>query len=1829
MKFVVKDDTPEFKPKEGVDVKKVLTQSNPLTQNNKKSQFEDLLKKKKVLTGDNLKDTVALRKLKENYLSTGGKEEDENYKILDSLYKDTEKKRSIWEKSTDFSATVGSTIADVGVNVLKGAGKVFEGAVDLADIGYSKVASLVEEGSMKNSENYRLLQKPTETTKDGKVVTKSSVGELADILKDKTGIEELSISNDTADAIAESIGSTITIGLTGNVAGAAGMSATATTSSLIFADAFSSAHDEAINSGADSTQATIYGTLSGLTEVGTEMMFSGLGKRFNAAGFGGKALTDLDDRFAAKLTKNLYGSPILKNSLQYMVKSGAEGVEEVVSSFADAVWKKATYMSDEDFGKILKDENILDQFIMGSFTSALLQSGDFVSTVKNKTDFVTRGKLDTNETVKDTVKSYETQTGTKLTDSNVKDIEVMAKTYKENGITPTTDMLLNDFTEMKSKKIEKFQNETLNMFKLDEQHQVEYNQTVNDLSQIMFDTDTDVIFDANQNNVVSIEGGKIILNPTKTDMPIRNVVNHELALELVDGNAKIVENIKKDANYNTYKQELLSTGEFDEYNVDYEIVSQQLDNILTNEQELKALDNDTFNLINDTVSSLRITEGTKDANYYNAVLDNLSNVSNEMINTTTETQKSLEMAENVSTKGNKVVDDKGKEIVFNRYQPDAMNIDDNFDYNKSETSHKTGFGINFTDDDKYIKGKKSKDVLKTTISTKKGLLYDTNNKVSNENIDKLNKVFNNYIPGENAFVYNMTEKQIIDYINQYSEMIANAEDNNAGRKAFVEFYDALGKDGYLKTESDGSKLLSLVNKDSIDELNKNRNKTEEKSDLLESLSSKDETFEDNFEYEEGAVEEYKSNEKLPGNVKKGTYIAPTTPIDVDSKKGQSYVKKVSGESLIKKGLSKDYTSLVDKLHPIDELAKVSGNKKLYPKYNNRGMANGMGQYQIGTAQTDINGKEIGKSINEIWKPIEDAKLVNEFNDYLAHRLNEERYDKVPVWDEEITPEISKEIIDDYEQKYPQFKDWAKDVYEFNDNQLQKMIDAGLSKENARDWLYDNYVTISRETGPKTNPLSTYNKGVKVNSPIRRAKGGDLEIAPMKDSMSRQVLLTERAVADNIAGQELLNVLGGTVGETKSLLTEDLEGNNNALVKNSDGTYNYTIYKNGVPVTMQVTKEIADAIRPTKRGEWENAIVLKGIRGFSKFQRTLLTDKNPMFIFTNFFKDFGDAMLNTKYSGGEFLTMYPQAIAKMKSNSPEWKQYVAKGGKSNTYFDTKEGEIKPSKNPIKRAGQKMVDAIENANSFIEQAPRFTEYLNTLAHGGTIDEALYNSAEITTNFARGGEITKALNRNGFNFLNASVQGFDKQIRNFTGQNGVKGYVSLLAKVVIYGITPAMLNHIILGDDDDYEELPDYVKDNYYLFKTGDNKFIRIPKGRMMSVFGTAARHTLETAQGKEELGKALRDTSSLFINNVAPNNPLENNILSPVLSVMNNKGWNGSPIVGKSLERLPDDMQYDERTSAIAKWIGKTFNYSPKKADYLLDQYTGAIGDFVLPMTTPAAETDSNNPLVSAVVSPIKSKFTADSTISNKYVDEYYDIKDKLEKETKRYSSIEETPESFEKSLQYKYLDTVGEEISALYSQKKEIQNSNLNDSDKYNQAKAIQRKIDDIAKFAVQDYTEGYYTDSYAVIGDKEFYVKMTNGKLNWSKVDENTKKKQEQYSTDYDMSPEDYYSMKDLTKSTIVGSNVFDFNKYDSELKTIRDNTKDDKNETIKYVNSLNLSIPQKAMYIKMYYPSYNDYNKEIFSYINSLDLIYDQKKSILINLGFKYDKNTKQFSWR
>ncbi len=104
-----------------------------------------------------------------------------------------------------------------------------------------------------------------------------------------------------------------------------------------------------------------------------------------------------------------------------------------------------------------------------------------------------------------------------------------------------------------------------------------------------------------------------------------------------------------------------------------------------------------------------------------------------------------------------------------------------------------------------------------------------------------------------------------------------------------------------------------------------------------------------------------------------------------------------------------------------------------------------------------------------------------------------------------------------------------------------------------------------------------------------------------------------------------------------------------------------------------------------------------------------------------------------------------------------------------------------------------------------------------------------------------------------------------------------------------------------------------------------------------------------------------------------------------------------------------------------------------------------------------------------------------------------------------------------------------------------------------------------------------------------------------------------------------YYS-KEETLDNLINMNIpiKEFIKFNSENITSDYNAKtgktisgSKKNKVINYINSLKLTIPQKAILIKSQYNSYKDYDNEIINYVNKINISANEKKMLLRSIGF------------
>lgn len=971
-------------------------------------------------------------------------------------------------------------------------------------------------------------------------------------------------------------------------------------------------------------------------------------------------------------------------------------------------------------------------------------------------------------------------------------------------------------------------------------------------------------------------------------------------------------------------------------------------------------------------------------------------------------------------------------------------------------------------------------------------------------------------------------------------------------------------------------------------------------------------------------------------------------------------------------------NLFDKGAVFEDLSIKTKNRDLMGKWDYSLTSEARAQNVIGNGHTeyDVSSKSIkqtSKSLNDIVAEVENTGLKKEFYDYMYHKHNIDRMnleskakEKIidlnnmlkettndadkkaiekeiksleetvnkPVFGDSVTSEVSKGIVEQYENENPRFMDFAQDVYDYVNADRQQLVKEGIiSQETADLWseMYPHYVPIRRvdTNGNAINvPLDTGRTG--INAPIKKATGGSSDILPLFDTMAMRTLQTYKAIAKNSFGVELKNTLNTTIENQQTNVDEVLDSvdQQESLLQEGKNGKNptFTVFENGEKVTYEITQDMYDALKPLS----ESSLLSKTFKPFntaSNFHRGLLTEYNPVFMITNAVKDIQDVLINSQHTAKTYSKI-PEAYTQILSKGYWYQEYVANGGEQNSYFDSQENTFKTENKGIK----KILDAppfstISKLNNIIEMAPRLSEYIASREQGRSVEVSMLDAARVTTNFKAGGNITKWANRNGATFLNASVQGAMQQVRNVreANMNGLRGWANLAAKFAMAGLPAILLNGLIWKDDDDYEELSDYVKQNYYIvWKKDDGTFIRIPKGRTVAVIQEAIQQVENARTGDDEVD--LKSFLDLVLNNLAPNNPIDNNIISPITQVISNKTWYGEDLVPTRLQDVPANEQYDESTDTFSRWLGDKLNISPMKINYVLNQYSGGVGDVVLPMITPKATNDADS-IGDYLIAPFVDKFTTNAIINNKNPGNLFETSEKLTTNAKSSKATDNDV------LKNKFINSIKNEMNELYKQKREIQSSDLSKGEKYEQVLEIQSRINELSKYGLNNYEDVDISGNYATVGNRQYKL---NSDEEWEKITDKQIEKQEKVSNSLNISASKYWSNKEEYDYAYenpgkyaAATAITDYKTYKIYTKNIYD-LKSDKDEdgnsisgsrkakVISYVNGLDLSIPQKAMLIRQTYSSFDDYNDEIVNYVSNLNIDYDTKKTILEALDMK-----------
>ena len=275
------------------------------------------------------------------------------------------------------------------------------------------------------------------------------------------------------------------------------------------------------------------------------------------------------------------------------------------------------------------------------------------------------------------------------------------------------------------------------------------------------------------------------------------------------------------------------------------------------------------------------------------------------------------------------------------------------------------------------------------------------------------------------------------------------------------------------------------------------------------------------------------------------------------------------------------------------------------------------------------------------------------------------------------------------------------------------------------------------------------------------------------------------------------------------------------------------------------------------------------------------------------------------------------------------------------------------------------------------------------------AKIEAQDVNLNFNSGGTLSKALSKSGFKFVNAGMLGFDKFVTHVgKGVKTPKGMGSLLFEFTSIGLATAIANQLLNGDDEDYDKLPYYYKNNYYMIKVGDNNFFRIPKGRVQTLYDVLFEYG--TGIRKEDSTEAyLESINSAFDLAVLPP---DFNTAAPYAAfqaIVSNKDAFGNEIYSE---------EYDSTGEKIQKGMY-----------HLLSSYFGRYGRMVKDITDDDSTTDWFNEL----------EYYKDTTKANRHYSAALDLV--------TYYKNKDNVKTLDDKMMKKYIDTQNAALKSINSE----------------------------------------------------------------------------------------------------------------------------------------------------------------------------------------------------
>lgn len=814
-----------------------------------------------------------------------------------------------------------------------------------------------------------------------------------------------------------------------------------------------------------------------------------------------------------------------------------------------------------------------------------------------------------------------------------------------------------------------------------------------------------------------------------------------------------------------------------------------------------------------------------------------------------------------------------------------------------------------------------------------------------------------------------------------------------------------------------------------------------------------------------------------------------------------------------------YAEMVDELDPLTKITKLAekeAQQKLLYKYDVHKQAL-MAQ---GNAQSKANlllnsGKDKEEAINAL----NDKDMFNgaiqykvNMNDIMDAIKNvpQEELEKIGVDDARQglakyliamrTKELSNALDNDYvrpdgfdeEACYniiknapESIKTAAKMVWDFNKNMINIMQQQGLINKKAADTMrkYTYYVPMYHDMSDMQDIddfIGAVGKGgrgfVDIKPNIYEIKGGN-----------------ERAIIDPIESMVRMTVTllnkcqRNRVGQTLARINQDFEGMGSIIAKDPTLKHEdpkkcaFSVYIGGKKVIYRTTPEVYSILTDVDEN---GASVLESIlKPFASALRRGATI-SPPFIVRNFTRDTVTAGITSQTGFIPFVDSF-RGMYKLTTDKQFKMDYLASGASMGTFIRSDVhgakdllSEITGDKYSSWPKGLKQIAQFISAvwnhydkfANLVEDGTRAGEFMRARKKGISLEEAGYLAKEVTLNFGRHGKAGKHINR-AVPFFNATIQGTDKFIRAFKKNPARASFMTAVTIILPSIMAWALANG---SDDDWYQDLDANTKYTNWCFKIGD-AHILIPKPQEAGIlFGSGVEAVLNQMMGNDP--QAMKQWARQYVEALLPN--MFPTMIAPIVEWQTNYSfWKGRALVGKSLQNLPSEYQYNTYTSEIAKalggtWLAKSLDISPIAIDNAISGYFGSAGRFIANMLNSPVDylRDSSRPVEPAKYwyeMPFVGSFVRKNHENSEYQNRFYDLVSDM---TDDYNRMKHDNPKAKPPKGYKEMKTAKKTVSKL---NKEIQgiksDTKMGPEQKLQQIELRQNKIRHFTKKFVTQY----------------------------------------------------------------------------------------------------------------------------------------------------------------